>query len=60
MVKLNGGSILCAWCKNALPESSTQEKESMCLVVCLSHNDIYFVLSVLGDEFSLGIGISLG
>ena len=35
--------------------SSTQEKEGICLVVCLSHKDIHLVLSVLGDEFFPGI-----
>ena len=61
MDKLNGGCILSAWWKNALPESSTPEKEGMCSVVCVSHNNIHFVLSVLGDEFFLGIvGISFG
>ena len=52
MDMLNGGCILSAWWKNALPESSTPEKEGMCLVVCVSHNDIHLVLPVLGDELS--------
>ena len=61
MDKLNCDCILSAWWKNGIPESSTPEKEGMCLVVCVSHNDIYFVLSVLGDDFCLGIvGISFG
>ena len=61
MDKLNGGCILSAWWKNALPESSTPEKEGMGLVVCVSEHDIHLVLSVLGDGFLLGIvGISFG
>ena len=36
-----------------------RQKKKACLVVCVSHNDIHLVLSVLGDEFFLGIvGIS--
>ena len=59
--KVNGGCILSAWWKNAVPESSTPEKEDMCLVVCVSHYDIHLVLSVPVDEFFLGIvGISCG
>ena len=55
MDKPIGDYILSAWWKNALPESSLPEIERMCLLVCFFHKDNHIVITILGDEFFLGI-----